>query len=102
MFKNMLQKLIIICSFAFFINISSVSAREINIDVNGLVCEFCAATIEKSFKKKQEVQNIKVDLEQKKVFLTFKEGKDLPDNIITDTIVNNGYNVVRINRKKND
>ena len=56
----------------------------------------------KSFKKKQEVQTIKVDLEQKKVFLTFKEGKNLPDNIITDTIVNNGYNIVRINREKND
>jgi len=94
----MFKKLIIIFSLIFLINISSAFAKEINVDVNGLVCEFCAATIEKNFNKKDEIKEVKVDLDQKKVFLTFKEGKDLSDKIIKDTIVNNGYNVVKINR----
>jgi mercuric ion binding protein len=94
----MFKKFITVFPLIFLINISSAFAKEINIDVNGLVCEFCAVTIEKSFKKKDEVEEIKVDLDQKKVFLTFKNGKDLSNKIIKDIIVNNGYNVVKINR----
>ena len=94
----MFKKFITVFSLILLINISSVFAKEINVDVNGLVCEFCAVTIEKNFKKKDEVKEVKVDLDQKKVFLTFKDDKDLSDEIIKDTIVNNGYNVVKINR----
>ena len=98
----MFRKFITVFSFVFLINISSVFAKEINVDVNGLVCEFCAVTIEKNFKKKDEIKEVKVDLDQKKVFLTFKDGKDLSDEEIADTIKNNGYNVVKINREKDD
>jgi|TARA_Y100000389_G_C17405898_1_gene488026 copper chaperone CopZ len=94
----MFKKFITFFSLILLINISSSFAKEINVDVNGLVCDFCAVTIEKSFKKKDEIEEIKVDLDQKKVFLTFKDGKDLSDKIIKDTIVNNGYNVVKVNR----
>ena len=94
----MFKKFITVFSLIFLINISSAFAKEINVDVNGLVCEFCAVTIEKNFNKIDEVKEVKVDLDQKKVFLTFKDGKDLSDEIIKDTIVNNGYNVVKVNR----
>jgi mercuric ion binding protein len=94
----MFKKFITVFSFIFLVNFFSAFAKEINVDVNGLVCEFCAVTIEKNFNKKDEIQEVKVDLDQKKVFLIFKDGKDLSDKIIKDTIVNNGYNVVKINR----
>ncbi|MBL6665084.1 MAG: heavy-metal-associated domain-containing protein [Rickettsiales bacterium] len=94
----MFRKFITVFSLIFLINISSAFAKEINIDVNGLVCEFCGVTIEKNFKKKDEIKEVKVDLDQKKVFLTFKDGKNLSDKAIEDTIANNGYNVVKINR----
>lgn len=94
----MFKKLVTIFSIIFFFNISTLNAKTIDIDVNGLVCEFCAFTIEKTFKKKDEIKEIKVDLEAKKVFLTFKKGQDLSNKIIKETIVNNGYNVVKINR----
>ena len=94
----MFKKFITVLSLIFFINISTAFSQEINIDVNGLVCEFCAVTIEKSFNKKDEVKKIGVDLEQKKVFITFKDGENLSDQIIKNIIINNGYNVVKINR----
>jgi copper chaperone CopZ len=94
----MFKKFITVFSLIFLINISSVFAKEINIDVNGLVCEFCVVTIEKNFNKRDEIKKVRVDLDQKKVFLTFQDGKDLSDEIIKDIIVNNGYNVVKINR----
>ena len=89
--------LILVLALSF--NIKALYATEINVDVNGLVCEFCAVTIEKSFRKKSEVDIVKVDLEKKKLFITFKEDQDLPDEVITDIVKNNGYHVVKINRK---
>ena len=94
----MFNKFIIISSLILLINVSPTLAREINVDVNGLVCEFCAATIEKNFTKKEEIKEVKVDLDQKKVFLIFKDNKDLSNEEIADIIKNNGYNVVKINR----
>ncbi len=90
----MIKKILLI----FFLNISFAYAQKIDIDVNGLVCEFCAVTIEKSFNKKTDISKVKVDLDAKKVFLTLKENSKLTDKEITNIIVNNGYNVVQINR----
>jgi len=76
--------------------------NKIDIDVDGLVCEFCAVTIEKGFVKKTEIQEVIVDLEAGKVFITFTDGNNLTDEEITDVIVNNGYNVAKINRNSNE
>ena len=74
------------------------SHNKVDIDVDGLVCEFCAVTLEKSFAKKTEIQSVKVDLEVGKIFITFTDGNNLSDEEITDIIINNGYNVAKINR----
>ena len=81
-----------------FSTISIAYAKEVNVDVYGLVCEFCAVTIEKNFENMDEVKDVKVDLDKKKVFLTFEDGKDLADEEISDIIMNNGYTVTKINR----
>lgn len=95
----MFKKLITISALIFFLSNSLANAKSINIDVNGLVCEFCATTIEKNFMKKKDIiEKVDVDLEKKKVFLHFLKGKDLSDKEISQTITNNGYNVVKINR----
>lgn len=91
-------KKIIITFFLLLPSISLANAGEISVDVNGLVCEFCAVTIEKSFAKRDEVKEVKVDLELKKVFITLKSGMNLGDNDIKEIIINNGYNVVKVSR----
>ncbi|MFT6332275.1 MAG: cation transport ATPase [Lentimonas sp.] len=92
----MFKKLVFITALMFFANLAF--AKTIDIDVNGLVCEFCAVTIDKTFMKKDEIEKVEVDLDAKKVLLHFKENQDLSDEEITETIINNGYNVVKINR----
>lgn len=81
----------------FFSGVSQ--AKDIIVDVNGLVCEFCAVTIEKSFNKKPQVKEVQVDLDSKKVTIILKEGQELSDVVVKDVIVNNGYNVEKISRK---
>lgn len=94
----MIKRFISVFIVIFLINVSTTVAKEITIDVNGLVCEFCAVTIEKNFKKKDEIKEVKVDLDQKKVFLIFKDNKNLSDEIIKEIIINNGYTPTKITR----
>lgn len=81
-----------------FLSTSWANASQIDVDVNGLVCEFCAVTIEKNFNKRPEVKEVRVDLEAKKVFIDLKTNQAITDELITEIILNNGYNVVKINR----
>ena len=55
----------------------------LSVSVNGLVCDFCARSIEKLFSKKESVKSINVNLEQMLITISLKKGKSLNDDIIT-------------------
>lgn len=95
-----MKKTIILLSVILSLNIKNILAQDVIVDVNGLVCEFCAVTIEKSFKKMKEINNVKVDLETKKLLINLKKDKNISNQEIIEIIENNGYNVVKINRQK--
>jgi mercuric ion binding protein len=94
----MIKKFIIIFHLLTFANITNASAKFITIDVKGLVCEFCAVTIKKNFMKKEQVKKVTVDLVNGKVFIDLKEGQNLSDQVISELIINNGYNLSKIIR----
>ncbi|MES2768322.1 MAG: cation transporter [Bdellovibrionota bacterium] len=73
-------------------------AGEANVKVNGMVCSFCTSKLEKSFKAKDEVNVVHVDLDKKNVHLVFKDQKNLSDDEIKKIITEAGYNVVRVER----
>lgn len=75
-----------------------VFAKGATVKVNGMVCSFCSTSIEKKFKEKSEVGDVKVDLDTKIVTLKFKDDKALTDEQITDVIKKSGYTVVSIAR----
>ena len=75
------------------------NGEQINVNVFGLVCDFCAQAIEKVFMKRAEVSGIKVDLAGGLVSIYTKQGAELPDATLTRLIVDAGYNVDSINRK---
>ena len=50
----------------------------ININVNGMVCDFCAQSIEKVFMKRIEVKGINVNLEDQKVVIYLELILNLP------------------------
>lgn len=74
-------------------------SKELTVHVDGLVCSFCAKGIEKQFKKNENVESIKVDLKEKKVFIKVKENKDLTENTIKKTLEDSGYTFVKIESK---
>jgi len=75
------------------------AAEEILVNVNGLVCGFCAQGIKKTFSKIEAVSDVQIDLGAKKVSIALKEGKKLPDDEVRKLIIDAGYTVVGIERK---
>ena len=73
-------------------------AKTIEMDVNGLVCAFCAQGIEKSLKALPETQAVYVSLERRLVAVQLKDGTDIDDARLRKTITNAGYKVVAIRR----
>lgn len=101
MFQKSVQKIksfSCLATLAITFSFPDALAEGAIIDVNGLVCEFCAVTIQKSFNKKNEIKEVSVDLATKKVSLIFKDEQSLSNKEITEVIVNNGYNVVKIEK----
>ena len=79
-------------------NIECAKKNSVNVDVNGMVCDFCARALEKVFSEKQEVAAIDVDLDNGKISINFNDGASLDDSLIQKLVTNSGYDVVKINR----
>ena len=77
---------------------NKIDNQIIKIHVNGLVCDFCARSIEKIFSKKKAVASINVSLEKMLITVSFKNGKNLSDDIIKQLILDSGYEVTEISR----
>ena len=70
----------------------------VEVEVNGLVCDFCARALEKVFGKQEEVSDITVDLDTKHITITFIEGQSIDDETIKNLIADSGYDVRGIHR----
>jgi copper chaperone CopZ len=73
---------------------------DITLNVKGLVCDFCARSVEKTFNKTKVVESINVDLDNGLIKLQLKEGKILSDEKIKKLIKANGYALESIHRNK--
>lgn len=74
------------------------SEKDIVVEVNGLVCDFCAQSLEKVFGKEDGVNAIAVDLDTQTVIVDVKDGQDLSDEKIKELIEWGGYDLVGIKR----
>lgn len=77
---------------------SLLSAKTIEMDVNGLVCAFCAQGIEKTMKSFPATEAVYVSLENRIVAIQLKEGTDIDDATLRKAITDAGYKVVAIRR----
>jgi len=74
-------------------------AATIEMDVNGLVCAFCAQGIEKKLRAFPATADVVVSLEKKLVALSTKDGQDIPDGELKNALTNAGYTVKAIHRE---
>ena len=101
--KLILLNLVLFLSIVFKLNQINSQENENNeilyISINGLVCDFCARSIEKLFKKKSAVKNININLEEMLVTIFLKKGETINNQIINQIIMDSGYEVKKIRRE---
>ena len=86
-------KLLTTLSLIILLSLSSANATTAYVDVEGLVCDFCARALEKVFGKQAQVQKIDVNLNDKIITIDFKDGQKLNEETIKQLILDSGYNV---------
>ncbi|NRA30388.1 MAG: cation transporter [Parvularculaceae bacterium] len=67
-------------------------------DVLGVVCDFCAKAMNKTFGKRKEVAAVYVDLDDKTLSLVLKSGASLSDETIDKLVKDAGYRIASIRR----
>jgi len=76
-----------------------VRDADVTVDLNGLVCDFCAIALNKVFRKRDEVAHTHVDLDTKKLSVIFAPGASLDDATIEKLVEKAGYSASNIERK---
>ena len=74
------------------------SAKTIEMDVNGLVCAFCAQGIEKTLRRNPATADVYVSLEDKVVAVALRDGQDIADDELRKEITDAGFTVKAIDR----
>lgn len=72
----------------FIIDLSDTQIAVVS--VKGMVCDFCARGIEKTFKKDRDVRKIDVDLRGGKVLIAYDKNKQISFDEIRKMILANG------------
>lgn len=73
-------------------------AETVKIKVDGMVCGFCAASIEKKMRAEKATADVYVSLESKIVAVAEKPGQKLDDARLKAQILDAGYEVKAIER----
>jgi periplasmic mercuric ion binding protein len=73
-------------------------AATIEMEVNGLVCAFCAQGIEKKLRAFPQTADVVVSLEERLVAVATKDGQDIPDETLRQALTDAGYTVKEIHR----
>lgn len=97
--KNMRMKNMRTMLLGLLLSVSALAnARTVEMDVNGLVCAFCAQGIEKTLRGFPATADVYVSLENRIVAIQLKEGTDIDDATLRKAITNAGYTVIAIRR----
>ena len=93
--KNLIHILIFILTS---ININADGIYDITIHVKGLVCDFCARSVEKTFGKNKAIESILVDLDNGIISLNLKVDASVSDEEIANLVESSGYALESIER----
>ena len=100
---HLIITLLVAIMLTIFVAISVSHSKTIHIDVEGLVCDFCAQSIEKVFMKQPGVERVDVNLNDGRVIVKMADVfQDDEDGISNDRIeklfLDAGYDVLAIMR----
>jgi mercuric ion binding protein len=74
------------------------AAETVEMTVNGLVCGFCAAGVEKTLRKNPATEDVVISLEHRLVAVAIKPGAEILDDALRKALEDSGYDVKAIVR----
>ncbi len=80
------------------VSAASAHARSVEMEVNGLVCAFCAQGIQKTLGKFPAADGVFVSLENRLVAVQLKDGQDIADEELKAAVTSAGYTTVKVER----
>lgn len=102
---NTIQKILMTTAFVLagfvspaFAAQPAACADKVNVKVNGLVCDFCARSVEKLFNAREEVAGITVNLDAGQIDIDMKAGKSIDDKTLNKLIKDSGFDITNIKR----
>ena len=103
-----MRKIYLILVFCFFSisafsesgNLECAKKNSVNVDVNGMVCDFCARGIEKTFYDDALVKRVLVSLETGKVLIAYDNAKKVDFGEIKNIFLSNGQSATGMTLKK--
>lgn len=90
------MKKLLLAAAVFALSSSALAANSVRVEVNGMVCAFCAAAIEKKLSAMPETKSVYVNLGKKIVAMELKDGKRADLDKVKAEIKDAGYDVVKI------
>jgi copper chaperone CopZ len=93
------MRIFLAATFAVLAFPAFAHATTIEMEVNGLVCAFCAQGINKTLRTFPATDDVVVSLEKKLVAVSIKDGQDIPDEDLKRALTNAGYAVKAIHRE---
>ncbi|MBI1300587.1 MAG: heavy-metal-associated domain-containing protein [Alphaproteobacteria bacterium] len=94
-----MKKFILTLAFIVLNSQAAFAGQVVKVGVNGMVCDFCARAIEKVFSKNEAVETVNVNLTEKQITASLKDGAQLSDEEITKMVNDSGYALVDIVRE---
>jgi copper chaperone CopZ len=96
MMRRMLPMFVL--SWAALASVPLARADTIEMQVNGLVCGFCAQGIEKTLRRHPATADVVVSLEKRLVAVATRDGLDIADGDLKKALQDAGYDVKSIAR----
>ena len=76
----------------------ALEGRLVEVQVNGMVCDFCAQSLIKVLQKKDSVEEVTISLETKLMIITQAQGKSISDEEVREAVNWAGYDTASIKR----
>ena len=89
--KNFLISGLIILILMIFIRLASAEPAKVQVKLDGLVCTFCAYSLEKKLKRLEAVEDLKILVNAGLAELTIKEGKSVDIDGIKKAVKDGGF-----------
>lgn len=92
-----MTRFILILTVSLFVSLPAM-AKAITVNVNGMVCDFCAQSLEKVFLKEDGVASLDISLSDKTVIINMTDDANMTDEKIKELISWAGYETAGIER----